>query len=84
MKVCHFEISHHIITYPNLRIDRINPLDTVYHSFELGTWEVNNSLDSLAYKIDQITLKTKRSTINYKGFYQVKSYLESTIDDKPK
>tara|TARA_B100001540_G_C15199381_1_gene370065 strand:- start:58 stop:459 length:402 start_codon:yes stop_codon:yes gene_type:complete len=83
-KKSHYKFDKLFSNHTNQRIDKVNPLDTVYHSFGLGTWELNNNLDSLAYNIDQITLKTKNSTINYKGFYQVKSYLKSTINDSPK
>jgi len=65
-----------------LRLDSGQTKD--FH-FGIGTWEINNSLDSLVSRVERIEIHTKKSTELLESKTQVKSFfLDRLIDDRYK
>jgi len=51
--------------------------------FGIGTWEVHNSLDSLASRIDRIEVESGKSAEVFDNDYQVESFFrDRLVDDR--
>ena len=70
--------------YDDIRIDSLEPLSSTFIDFGIGTWDMDNKLDSLPNCLSKIKIKSGNSSLIYKGGDQIKHYLESTIIDQPK
>jgi hypothetical protein len=70
--------------YGDIRIDTLLPQSSTFVEFGLGTWDMDNNLDSLTKCLSKITIKSGNSSLIYKGEAQIKDYLKNTIIDQPK
>jgi len=57
------------------------PKDTVIYDFGLGTWEMNNSLDSLVVRVDKVKIESEKSTEIFEGNSQIQSFFEDRFSD---
>ncbi len=60
---------------------KMAPIDTVVYVFGIGTWDINNSLDSLVARVEKVTIETSRSTEIFSGEKQVRTFFEDRIVD---
>lgn len=51
------------------------------YNFGIGTWEMNNSLDSLVSRVDRIEIISEKSTIYFTGKSQIKTFFRDRILD---
>jgi hypothetical protein len=54
-----------------------------YH-FGIGTWEINNSIDSLISRVDKVEIVTENSTERFTGKNQISTFFITRLDDSNK
>ena len=71
-------------TEDSLKIS-LEPQQSILYNFGIGTWEINNNLDSLVVLIDSIAIKTENSIQFFSSESQVKSFFrDRLINDRYK
>lgn len=60
---------------------KMEPLDTLVYDFGIGTWDINNSLDSLILRVEKVIIESSKSTEIFSSEKQVRSFFEDRIVD---
>lgn len=72
------------ITKDSLIIN-LQPNEKKMYDFGMGSWEINNSIDSLVSRVKMIKIETAKSKIIFKEKKEVESFFkERLIDDRNK
>ena len=59
----------------------LKPHEIKTYNCGIGTWEINNSLDSLVAHVKKIEIETSKSTTYFNGNTQIHSFFKDRIVD---
>jgi hypothetical protein len=71
------------LTKDSLILNLASHENKAYH-FGIGTWEINNSIDSLISRVDKVEIVTENSTERFAGKYQISTFFRTRLDDSNK